>query len=377
MSTSIGRALIQVLPEIATRPDMTALWEVAMRRLADGQMPLDRFLAGVVDQLRKLVEAGRARGALAGAASLIRRRLVKRPAQRAMVLKALDEVKQAADKVKISLVDKQFALVAKVVDLVVENAMRETGEDIYERGLNIALANVLRICVPVFGGPQFLPDLLDRFQRMMRERTPTAYDTFFRPLFETEHPPQLDDLLGFVRAGHVVVGPSLVTDAPKGALDISMTSAFAVLHQWRHATKRELVLYHDRSSNMQKNGALWEAIVSADIPDQTVGYDRRSITFPIGVTETKFEDSKAWAGLQLADVIAGAIFYWARWRRLGFDAQDEYGVALENRLQDWQFAHIIQPTKDVSPEELGTDGPIALPDPNELIGRLWSEKGLI
>jgi DNA topoisomerase-3 len=65
VSTSIGRALIQVLPEIATRPDMTALWELAMRRLADGQMPLDRFLASVVDQLRKLVEAGRARGALA------------------------------------------------------------------------------------------------------------------------------------------------------------------------------------------------------------------------------------------------------------------------------------------------------------------------
>lgn len=64
VSTSIGRALIQVLPEIATRPDLTALWEVAMRRIADGQMPLDQFLAGVVDQLRKLVEAGRARGAL-------------------------------------------------------------------------------------------------------------------------------------------------------------------------------------------------------------------------------------------------------------------------------------------------------------------------
>ena len=44
---------------------MTALWEVAMRRIADGQMPLDRFLAGVIDQLRKLVDAGRARGALA------------------------------------------------------------------------------------------------------------------------------------------------------------------------------------------------------------------------------------------------------------------------------------------------------------------------
>ncbi len=63
-STSIGRTLIQVLPEIATRPDMTALWEAAMRRIAEGKMSLDVFLGGVIEQLRKLVESGRARTAL-------------------------------------------------------------------------------------------------------------------------------------------------------------------------------------------------------------------------------------------------------------------------------------------------------------------------
>jgi DNA topoisomerase-3 len=65
VSTPIGRALIEVLPEVATRPDMTALWEAAMRRISDGQMPLAQFLSGVLEQLQKLVDAGRARGALA------------------------------------------------------------------------------------------------------------------------------------------------------------------------------------------------------------------------------------------------------------------------------------------------------------------------
>jgi DNA topoisomerase-3 len=64
LSTQVGRALIQTLPEIATRPDMTALWEAAMRRIADGQMPLDAFLAAVLKQLGELVAAGRALGAL-------------------------------------------------------------------------------------------------------------------------------------------------------------------------------------------------------------------------------------------------------------------------------------------------------------------------
>jgi DNA topoisomerase-3 len=60
VSTPIGRVLIQVLPDLATRPDMTALWEAAMRRIAEGQMPLAQFLAGVLEQLRKLVDSGRA-----------------------------------------------------------------------------------------------------------------------------------------------------------------------------------------------------------------------------------------------------------------------------------------------------------------------------
>jgi len=65
VSTPLGRALIGILPEVATRPDMTALWEAAMRRIADGQMPFAQFVTGVLEQLRKLVDAGRTRGALA------------------------------------------------------------------------------------------------------------------------------------------------------------------------------------------------------------------------------------------------------------------------------------------------------------------------
>jgi DNA topoisomerase-3 len=63
-STAVGRALIQVLPTVSTRPDMTALWEAAMRRISEGQMSLDAFLAAVAKQIEELVAAGRALGSL-------------------------------------------------------------------------------------------------------------------------------------------------------------------------------------------------------------------------------------------------------------------------------------------------------------------------
>ena len=64
VSTPIGRSLVQILPPIATNPDMTALWEAAMKKIASGYMPLDAFLDGVVRQLTDLIASGRAKGPL-------------------------------------------------------------------------------------------------------------------------------------------------------------------------------------------------------------------------------------------------------------------------------------------------------------------------
>ena len=62
VSTETGRALIRALPEVATTPDMTAVWEAAMRAITDGQQSLDAFLSRISAQLAHLVAQGRALG---------------------------------------------------------------------------------------------------------------------------------------------------------------------------------------------------------------------------------------------------------------------------------------------------------------------------
>ncbi|HEY4014292.1 MAG TPA: DNA topoisomerase III [Polyangiaceae bacterium] len=65
VSSDTARALIRSLPPVATTPDMTALWDVAMRSIADRTQTLDTFLASVDVQLRALVAQGRAMGRIA------------------------------------------------------------------------------------------------------------------------------------------------------------------------------------------------------------------------------------------------------------------------------------------------------------------------
>jgi DNA topoisomerase-3 len=62
VSTDTGRALIRALPEVATTPDMTAVWEAAMRSITEGNQSLDSFLARVSAQLAELVTQGKALG---------------------------------------------------------------------------------------------------------------------------------------------------------------------------------------------------------------------------------------------------------------------------------------------------------------------------
>jgi DNA topoisomerase-3 len=64
VSTPTGRALIRALPDVATQPDLTALWEAGLRRIQDGKAPLGQFLEAVEAQLGELVARGKGAGLL-------------------------------------------------------------------------------------------------------------------------------------------------------------------------------------------------------------------------------------------------------------------------------------------------------------------------
>ncbi len=62
VSTSLGRQLVTSLPEVATTPDMTAVWETAMRGITEDKESLEAFLERVSSQIQFLVRQGKAEG---------------------------------------------------------------------------------------------------------------------------------------------------------------------------------------------------------------------------------------------------------------------------------------------------------------------------
>ena len=257
-----------------------------------------------------------------------------RPKQQQMVLDFMTHLRDNPGVVKLAAAHKRFALVCKSVDLLVETAAHEDGIDVYDQGFNLALANIVYWTMPVFGGEAFFSEFLRRLQIMIRKRTPEAYASFCRMVFTQYANPGLNELLSWYRVSLYRLGSSFLFTLPEDTLDLGFTLALVNMAEWRAETSEELYLVHDRSSAMAKQAHIWETFVDPNLPPAEVGYDRRKMKFPIAIERTDFEPSENHAGLQLADVAAGAMARYARWLAKHQEEPDGYAMELSKIVEE-------------------------------------------
>jgi DNA topoisomerase-3 len=58
VSTDLGKALIDALPEFVTLPDMTALWELNLNQIVEGDEMLAHFMSSIQGHVERLVADG-------------------------------------------------------------------------------------------------------------------------------------------------------------------------------------------------------------------------------------------------------------------------------------------------------------------------------
>lgn len=295
-------------------------------------------------------------------ATEIKYSLVKRnPLQQQALLDFLNDIRNRAEAVKLVIVNKKYAVLTKIVDLIVEPAMRREGLDLYDRGGNIAFSNLLYHILPVMEGKEFFDKVLNLFQKMMRSRRLYDYVVFYGTVLghKYKHSDSEQVFKFAMLGGYRDVGLQIL-NSPKRTLDLAVTSALTLMALWRKDIKdgSGITLIHDRSSQMAGQRHIWDALVDPKISAQEVGYDVRTYSFPIAVTETYAEeDSKDWAGLQLADLIAGAAAEFANWLLSGESKDESFAFEINRILNSGDFyIHQTWATDNITPESLGTTG---------------------
>lgn len=272
-------------------------------------------------------------------------------------------------------VHKRYALLLKSIDLIVERIARDDGLNLYKDGAINAYANMSWICMAAFRGETYRTDFLKSFQGFARAPTADSCRTFFSPLaIGYEIYEDMQDILAPFLAAYARYGAEVARWIPSRALDLSLTTALPLMIEWRRecGEAEPVELIHDRSSNMSKQANVWQFLTSNDRKP----YDDGRARYPVSLDSTAFEDSKAWAGLQLTDVLAGAITSALQWAIAGRDPKDTYGRDLMTALERIDSSRILLmvPSSAVTPDDLGMRGVDVNRSLEYLIGEIVASK---
>ena len=299
--------------------------------------------------------------------------MAKYGSQQRMVVSFLQYLDSHRDLFRFTVVHKRYALVCKIVDIVIETVMREDGYDLYERGGNIALANLFYYTLPVFMGEDSFVELLGAFQAFLRQLTDESYHAFFDVVESGMMHDGASDLQQMLLLCEPRLDLSAVRSAGRLVTDLAVTSAFCLMAEWRGQVRAELELIHDRASDMASHRDVWDAVTDPSVDPVLLGYDRRTLALPLSVRPTRFEESVSFAGLQLSDIIAGASNRVHSWLLAGRPVEDVYSVQLAECFANWSPTMCIWPRPEVDPVALGTNGPKhgdGFEDVGRIIGRM-------
>lgn len=259
------------------------------------------------------------------------------------------------ERVKVSITHKRYMAMCKAVDLIVETLAYQDGIDLYERGANIAIANLHYYVTPVLCGEDRFNSFLAAFVQMVRTPTPATKDAFFTSAWalhenctEPRHKSSFAPYL---------VAENKIDDILDGvnyiALDPAIGSVFHQLTVWGMQLGQEFLAIHDESKPVAAEQATLAAMMQPDVSPTLIGYDRRKFEFPLRARKLDFADSRSLPQLQVVDLLAGAVSYFASTIARG--TRDELTEQLDQAEIERFTIHSLWPSPHVTPQMLGTE----------------------
>ena len=240
--------------------------------------------------------------------------LKKNNAGQERIINFLSEIVQSPNKVKVVSYHKQYMVVTKIVDMLVEELARKDGIDLYKKGMNIAMSNIFFYCTPVFCGEDRTLKMHQSFVDMVKKQDDASINNFYYAAWQV-YSASIDEQHQSALAPILATEP-MIRDILQGlnsnSLDPAIPCFFNLCAVWGQELNEDFDVLHDDSKSIFQEKETLEACMSKDIPQALIGYDIRKIQFPLRANGIHFADSKKDYRLQVADLLAGSFAYWAK-----------------------------------------------------------------
>jgi hypothetical protein len=276
--------------------------------------------------------------------------LRRRPEGIAKVIRLLADPRLNGSRAKISVFHKRYMVVQKLVDLVAENLFHAVGEDLYKRGANIAMSNLLYYCMPTFCGQA----ATDEFVELIRQGPAQHKAPFYAAGAKLVQASQSQNFKANLT---YFTDPELFDiwygDFDWSALDPAIPALFHHIVKWGEVKDERFHVLHDRSKPILASQETFESMMAGPGEESvSIGTDRRKIHFPLRALTLSQGDSTMYPQLQVADICAGALNHFYKCH-IG-NQEDELSIAVEALgCLEWG-SNFILPQPHVTPDELGT-----------------------
>lgn len=284
------------------------------------------------------------------------KRLRKFPAGRDSIIKLLTDNLINSRRIKVYLIHKEFMVLTKIVDTLVEHYYFLHGQDFYKHGQNIAYSNMLWYCLPSFCVAEQVSTMYAAFVKMIRDTSTATIYGFYNEVYKLK---KSNKHINFKQEIDLILATySIANDAlshiDKFSIDPSIPSLFIHCVQWGDIYPEGFVINHDDSSALEQQQYMIIQFMDWSKREVTAGYDRRKFKLPLKAKQLNFVDSKAVKQVQVVDILASSLSYWA-----SSIATNNTSDAFFRQLEMVEFDNLIGnnkiwPDPSVKPEELGT-----------------------
>lgn len=282
--------------------------------------------------------------------------LKRRPSGQDAVVRMLKHSLIERANVKVCVIQKPFMITTKIVDVLIEDMAFETGFDLYENGANIALSNMLHYCLPAFCGEANVEVMQQRFIDMVKKRDAESISSFYESV-ETlktncSNEGFLSDLNLILATRRFIDGA--LANVDRTTLDPLIPTLFNQFVEWGKEYPKGFHVIHDESKTLGSERQIFEDFMAQYSGEEMeLGYDRRKFNLPLKGKSLSFGTSHAHPQLQVADVVASAVSYWANGVARG-ETDDVFFKKLDQLNLRKLIINLIWPSLDVTPESLGT-----------------------
>lgn len=274
---------------------------------------------------------------------------------RSRVLDFLNSEAVSMDHLRFAVFHKRFMVVTKIVDMLVEPLASLRGHDLYARGENLAMANLIYTVTGPNCGHAAFDRFLGYFVAMVRSKSSATVTRFYAQvdrMREANRELGYDPVLGLIAATRPVVDIE-VHENDTIALDPAVSAFADLAAQWTATLREPFDIVHDRSKPIEHEKEVLESLMTTAEAPRVFEGPGPPRQWPLLSTGITFADSRDVPQIQLADLVSGAVSTVFAAKAKG--VKDDFALAITATPLGQASFEPVWPSSKVTPDELDGD----------------------